>query len=401
MMGWRIVRRLVVVVLLCEAVAYGSCVFYLRRALQSVFFDPPVHKALAGFDEYMARRDPLLGWPAPAVIGTGSLDETGARRSPAFPTPGAACVSVYGDSFAWGDETDDEHAWSNVLAKLLGCRIANYGVNGFGTDQAYLRFKNNTRDEAETVILSIYPHNALRNVNQYRALLTGEAERQTRAGERIQRGTYLSFKPRFVLSKDGRLELEPLPSVTKEQFRDLLHDPGRYLKREYFVPGGPAGPVPYRFPYSWRILQLMRNEQVRAGVKTVMTGLPSWAGFYSPTHPSGSFQVTAAIIRAFRDDAVARGQRPLILLLPTPSAVGYHESKGVWAYGELIEHLVAGGVEVVNMGPYFLEELHGRDMCEISGQWPRGCAGHFSEEGYAMMARIILRLLRERGWAPS
>src|SRR2546422_4540994 len=50
--------------------------------------------------------------------------------------------------------------------------------------------------------------NLLRNVNQYRGLLTGI-------------GMFFSFKPRFVVNDSGTFELIPLPTFTKGQFGDL------------------------------------------------------------------------------------------------------------------------------------------------------------------------------------
>jgi hypothetical protein len=206
----------------------------------------------------------------------------------------------------------------------------------------------------------------------------------------------LSFKPRFILSDGGRLELVPLPTLTKSDFEEFLADPGRHLRYEYFLPGGPAGAVRYGFPYSWTLIKLLWNEQVQSGLRTVLTGLPWWASYYAPDHPSHSFQVMAAIVKAFWDEARARGRRPMVLMLATPTAVDYYQREGVWVYARFIDHMAAMGVEVVNLGPPFIEELNGRSMCEFAAKPP--CDGHFNDEGYATFAKIVFRLLKDRGW---
>ena len=33
-----------------------------------------------------------------------------------------------------------QDGWIERLSHKLGCRVANYGVDGYGTDQAYVRF---------------------------------------------------------------------------------------------------------------------------------------------------------------------------------------------------------------------------------------------------------------------
>ena len=35
--------------------------------------------------------------------------------------------------------------WVEQLSRKLGCRVANYGVSGYGTDQAYVRFQRITQ----------------------------------------------------------------------------------------------------------------------------------------------------------------------------------------------------------------------------------------------------------------
>jgi hypothetical protein len=94
-------------------------------------------------------------------------DKIGSRYVPEFPDPDKyqACVSLYGDSFTWGDEVDDVHAWGNVLSKLLHCRVSNFGVGGYGTDQAYMRFHYNKNDKPKLVILGFYTENIQRNVS--------------------------------------------------------------------------------------------------------------------------------------------------------------------------------------------------------------------------------------------
>jgi hypothetical protein len=55
----------------------------------------------------------------------------------------------------YGDEVSNEQAWLNVLSDLPGCRVSNYGVIGYGPDQAYLRFISNEHDKAELIVLGI------------------------------------------------------------------------------------------------------------------------------------------------------------------------------------------------------------------------------------------------------
>ena len=80
------------------------------------------------------------------------------------------CAYVFGDSFAHGDEVADDQAWSALLSASLECQVLNYGVGGYGGDQAFLLMKRvlpDIRHVRETkkpiVIFSIYQEMLRRN----------------------------------------------------------------------------------------------------------------------------------------------------------------------------------------------------------------------------------------------
>ena len=73
---------------------------------------------------------------------------------------GRVCVSLYGDSFT-ADIT-----WGNIVAEKLGCDVANYGVGGFGIDQALLRFKHSTDDFARVTLLGFFSEDIARHITR-------------------------------------------------------------------------------------------------------------------------------------------------------------------------------------------------------------------------------------------
>ena len=157
-------------------------------APRGVVYLPPEAE---GFDAYLARRDPLLGWPPPAARGGPIHDEHGARRAP-DEAPGPPCMAVFGDSFTFGDEVAPDETYAHALGERLRCRVANYGVGGYGTDQAYLRYRERFEEPADVVLLAHYSENIIRNVNRYRGFLTGGG---------------FGWKPRFRLDDGSSLEL--------------------------------------------------------------------------------------------------------------------------------------------------------------------------------------------------
>jgi hypothetical protein len=370
---------IVILVLLSssEILVYVAAATVLRHRLPYLFYEPLEREIIGGFERYMADRDPVLGWPSRSALGKEPFDASGSRISPSFPIPGNACVSIYGDSFAFADEVDHVHAWGNVLAERLNCRVANYGANGYGTDQAFLRFQLNREDEARIVILAIYPEDLRRNVNRYQPLLMG-----------MSTDNMFGLKPRFVLSDTGELELIALPSPSRSEFVTLATSPQSVLTHEYFLPGTRAGPLSCQFPYTWCLLEALQQEQTQASIRSLVRRIPTWADFASPGHPSRSFEIAAAIGRAFASEARRRGKVPLVLFFPTPTAVDDFTRRHTWAYRELAQAIGRNGSMVVDAGPYLLEKLAGRSLCTVLTN-PRQCGGHFNEEGNRMLAELV------------
>src|SRR5579872_5866327 len=105
----------------------------------------------------------------------GGYRASGAKANSEFPDKQHACGSAFGDSYVGGADVPNEDGWVEQLSHLLGCRIANYAVGGYGTDQAYLRFQR-LRDTSPTVLLGINPNNVMDNINQYDGLLGSALE---------------------------------------------------------------------------------------------------------------------------------------------------------------------------------------------------------------------------------
>ncbi len=82
----------------------------------------------------------FVGWPNFAKPPH-THDAQGFRTMP--PPPAAAAgrppLLATGDSFAYGAEAGDDESWPAYLQDLLGRRIVNAGVPGYGLDQTVLR----------------------------------------------------------------------------------------------------------------------------------------------------------------------------------------------------------------------------------------------------------------------
>ena len=352
------------VMVVVESVAY---VGVRMLAGTSVIYVPRMATAYAA---YLETRHPVLGWPS--TRPDDERDAAGARPTPAFPDPtrSASCVALYGDSFTWSSGVEAKDAWGNVLSTLLGCRVVNFGVGGYGTDQAFLRFREHTDDPSPLVVIAHQPENILRNVNQYRGLLYP---------------VMLRFKPRFRLVEDGSLELVEPPLIPVEQYEAFVQRPEDFLEDEYFLPGGRSGVRHARFPFSWTAIRAATHFHV----VSELAGTPWYADFYEPDHPSQALQVTAGILEQFAELATERKRTSVLAVLPNSVDLRYRLSDGRWVFETLLVELRRRGLTVHNLGDAILRRLGDEDPCSLF----TSCNGHYNPQGERLIAEIMADLV--------
>jgi len=372
-------RRSVAVAILCVLVSLEAASFVAGKILQAHWLmygvpKPPAERLVATYSEYLRRRDPELGWPFPDQYGGKLFNATGARPSPAFPdtTPETAQISLYGESFTQSPNSDED-AWGNVLAVLSGRRVANYGQGGYGTDQAFLRYRRNVRDKAGVVILSHVTEDILRNLTRDRDLILYEM--------------WFAYKPRFVLGADGRLELVPMPTLTEQEHLRLegAAAPQLDLEHESFHPGGPAGATSLRFPFTWSLVRNLGDFRMRARI----SGRTYYAEFYAPGHPLHGLEITREICKGFAEEAKRRGQHPLVMLLPNREDVDHFRKSKEWTYAPLARELETHGVELLDFGPSVAGRAGDRSLDEVYDH-----TGHYRKEVDRLLAEFVLAKIR-------
>ncbi len=300
-----------VLAVVVELMAWVGCRLLTAKG---IFYQPPSATEAA---KYLARHHPVLGWPASEEFKVRRAPES-ERRTPRLPL-----VSLYGDSFTYGSEVSDDEAWGNQLAAKLDARVDIYGVRGYGTDQAFLRFQLNTNDPARVIVLGLVTENAMRNVNQLRNLIYADAS--------------VGLKPRFILGPESRLQLIPLPVVDEPALRSLLVHPGRHLTHEFYLPETGRGVGESGFPFVLSLMSSARHFSLGPRLRRE----PWHADFLRADHPSQALPITLAIVREFEAVCRARGRTPLVLILPTCRDLQHFRRTGRWVHAPLADALAS------------------------------------------------------------
>jgi hypothetical protein len=367
----------VLVLLLIDGASFGVGKFLQAR--KRIFRVPQPHAGSRSYDEYMKLRDPDLGWPYQAQFGTEDYDETGAKPCPAFPDPKAQpnCMTVFGDSFTEGGEVDFESKWPNQLSRNLGCRVANFGQGGYGSDLGYLRYlKHGTTGPQKVVMLGHMTENVVRNLTRDRDLVVGSLD--------------WALKPRFILGEDGEVELVPIPNLTQEEVERLMgmRAPQLELAHEPFYPGGPAGARALKFPYTLSLLSSFGDYRFKA----LLQREDPYLQFYEEGHPLHGTEITFGIMKKFVEKARSLGQYPILIIFPIHYDVARFEKTGAWPHQGLLRRLDAARFDYIDFGPHLIELAKGRDPKSLYKPH-----GHYNEEVNKEIARVVAEHLEKLG----
>lgn len=324
--------------------------------------------------------DAELGWDwRPSThdeAGLAEINALGARGPREYapePPPGAVRLATFGDSFTFGDEVPVEASFQWILEHTRkDLEVLNFGVSGYGSDQALLRFRRVGRMGAEVVCLGLMLENIGRNVNRYRPLWN------TRTGISLT-------KPRFVLDEAGTLALVPQPFATRLELVDAIDD-GSLLERiaehEYWL-GRPAVPT-------GRLSSLVR---VACGFLAYRERSPARLWRDESGEP---FRVTLALLESFQREARAAGARHApILIFPAKEDLREYGLAGRPYWTGLLAELERRGLEHVDLVTPLLERAR------ADGEQPPAKSlyfgGHLSKVGNAVVAETLLAWLRARG----
>ena len=305
----RVLRAAAVVAL---TLAFAElCAFALIRGHIApnypLFFRLDTERLLATItDEHIdaARRrswDPELGWELArderrthddgrGHVWSHTTDGDGGRITPY--ESDETLIATFGESFTFCDEVEDDQTWQYRLSVLTDSRVLNFGVGGYGIDQAALKARRKLEGGLRTpfVVLGIQTIDLARSLNAWRTLLQPQD---------IGR---LDFKP-LVAPVDGAYRWIPNPLATLDGRDDVLR----------------AFDVARRHDY-WYANRVLRNEfpfVLDAGrLFLILSGLRPNPRYDQWDNEDAKARLETAI-DVFVREAAQRGITPVILVIPS------------------------------------------------------------------------------------
>lgn len=330
-------------------------------------------QALRNSDDSIVIPHEVLGWsPRPGATSADGMYRynTQGIRSPvtAFApeaAEGVLRIALFGDSFTHGDDVPVEHSFGQVLEQQLitagiPAEVLNFGVGGYGIDQAMLRYREHGATFApDLVVLGFAPENLKRNLNLLRPLY------DPRSG--------LPFaKPRFVLTASG-INLINVPVPEPDALAEILRNFESWELRdhEYFYD-------PEDFQASWwqhsRLLATMSD--LRQGREN-----PWLLKRILFRDQSEEQQLGWNIIQAFRQEAAGGGSRFVIVHLPSHPEMELHAQLGRWTYQKFLDAL-DGDFEVIHPEAALIRAAGDEGFGKVF-------AGHYNQLGNRIVADAI------------
>lgn len=318
-----------------------------------------------------------LGWTiGPKATGAGGLyhaNAQGLRASreyaPASP-PGRVRVAAFGDSFTHSSDVADDVTWEVDLERLEPrLEVMNFGVPGYGLDQAYLRYRQDAlRFRPQVVLIDFMSDNINRVVNVYRPFFF------------YRSGLPLS-KPRFEL-RSGKLTLIDNPIQNLQGYRELLDHPEAKLdelgQHDFFYQRNNQRSR-FDFLPSVRFAHVMRQRYTEPILKD---------GAYN--RRSEPFAVTAGIFDEFYQAALDQGSVPIIVFFPDkPDIRALREGRGK-VYGPLLQDVERKGYRYLDLLDGFARYGKDADLNELTHV-------HYTRLGCRITAQWILDYLRSHG----
>lgn len=312
-------------------------------------------------------QDSLLGWTVgssrQSKDGLYLSSKEGIRSSQAgmaySEIQGFSRIAIVGDSYTFGLEVPFESTWGNKLEKQLPVRVQvlNFGVDGYGVDQAYLRYHRDVRPwHPDVVIFGFINHDLYRTMVVYPFISFPE-------------WGFPFSKPRFFV-ENGQLKRTATSAESQESMFSLEsvmdlpfveYDPG-YEKRDW----------EYRWYHQSYLVRLM------------LGWFPRWPDPSPHASPDAIAAVNVEILDQFVREAIAEGSIPYIVYFPGRGDLSGAERKERDFIFSALRHK---GIQYEDLTPCMRRSEH-RNLF-IEGR------PHYSPEGNAIAAECLMPILRK------
>ena len=281
------------------------------------------------------------------------------------PPPGKIRIAAFGDSFTHGDQVANSDTWEEALGRQdPQLELLNFGVGGYGLDQALLRYlKDGLAYRPDIVFIGYMSEDISRHINTFRPFT------QPLTGMPLT-------KPRFLLEGE-KLVLAPNPVQDVEQYRSLLENPQAILKQ--------LGQHDVRYQHAYEPGPLDFLPSIQLAKQFIQfCRYPEDALFTDREYnlDSEAYQVTERIFDEFVKAALKRHALPIIIIFPNRSDLRDYRRNGSREYAPLLRHFD-------KQGYLYIDALHAFEGDAAKLELDEIFAGHYTPLGNKLVGMHV------------
>ncbi|NTV29864.1 MAG: SGNH/GDSL hydrolase family protein [Candidatus Omnitrophica bacterium] len=329
-----------------------------------------ISDALAGRLELRKVFDSELGWAPPKTyrtpweIITNSIrdEKSYSLRKPS----GVVRMLAFGDSFVYCDEVSNKMTWETFLNQTGNVEVLNFGVPGYGLDQAYLWYLREGRKyETDFVLIGFFTEDINRHVNTFRYFYSPYV--------------WCYSKPRFYLEK-GELRLQDSYFKKPEEMLKLITDTRRTLyelgQRDFYFRSRYYSAGLLDFLPSVRLFKVLSSVYLEQCGSALTTDGRFNTG-------SEAYLVTEKLFDAFGQAVQQTGARPVILLFPDKEDFLRLRSGKPKRYQPLLDDWKKKGYAYIDLMDAFDKYCPGCDLKQLM-------SNHFSPHGNMIISKYMV-----------
>ena len=311
--------------------------------------------------------DDLLGWSIGPSRRSGDGLYSSSVEGIRSPSPGVSYgehrpahrIALIGDSFTFGLEVPFEATWGDRLQQGLGpeVQVLNFGVDGYGVDQAYLRYSKDVQAwQPDLVILGFICNDLYRSMAVYTFVSFPEWE-------------FPFAKPRFIDNR-GELELLNVPVLDPQEI--VAHRAVSDLPYIEYDRGYNQDDWQWKFYHHSYLIRFLISR------------FPRWHELAPNVSNEAVKVVNSEIFTAFAHATRVNGTKALVVYLPSRSDFSGNNERDKEAIFAVLQEEQILHVDLKSC----LKQRVGYPELFISGR------PHYSPAGNAAVAECLTPLVR-------
>lgn len=359
---------------------FDAALYIFLGALQkkhNIFFEfkvPEKHQVEGFAEKYY---HPRWGWD----IFKEMRGQFGNRKGRNYEIKEVYTIKTFGDSFTYADGVKDNETWQYFIEEWTGWECLNFGVLGFGTDQALLKYKD-TPIKTKYTLLAILDENIGRLMCQWWGFYREDG---------------VGIKPKFIVDKDNSIRLMDNPIKNKNDvvklgdinfLNSLKKDDYWY---NYYMSLG--GPKKLTWPATYTALKHIKFFINYARIYITHVLSPSYESettikkfYHLYDVNSDGLRIMKYIVDEFIKTAKERGERPVIVIFPIVHTVTIYKKFHKKPHQALIDYLRFINCNFID----FTDVLVKEDYLN----YYQNRDGHFTVEGNKKVAQVLIAYIK-------